>query len=85
MDPKKLKGVVDWPIPKNPTEIRQFLRFTGYYQYFIPRYSEIAQPLLDLTKKSIIWKWDRLQFKAFEKLKSRMCCSPVLMQSNFNK
>ena len=31
MDPKKLKGVADWPIPKNPTEIHQFLGFTGYY------------------------------------------------------
>ncbi len=31
MDPKKLNGVADWPIPKNPTEIRKFLGFTGYY------------------------------------------------------
>ena len=31
MDPSKLKDVADWLIPKTPTEIRQFLRFTGYY------------------------------------------------------
>jgi len=31
MDPKKLNGVVDWPVPKNPTEICKFLGFTGYY------------------------------------------------------
>jgi hypothetical protein len=31
MDPSKLKGIADWPIPRNPTEIRQFLGFTGYY------------------------------------------------------
>ena len=31
MDPSKLKGVADWPKPKTPTEIRQFLGFTGYY------------------------------------------------------
>ena len=42
MDPSKLKGVADWPKPKTPTEIRQFLEFTGYYRYFIPKYSEIA-------------------------------------------
>ena len=35
MDPSKLKGVADWPRPKTPTKIRQFLRFTGYYWYFI--------------------------------------------------
>ena len=69
MDPEKLKGVADWPKPKTPTEIRQFLGFTGYYRYFIPKYSEIARPLLDLTKKDIIWKWENRQQQAFEELK----------------
>ncbi len=55
MDPKKLNGVTDWPVPKNPTEIRKFLGFTGYYQYFVQGYSKIARPLLDLTKKAVIW------------------------------
>ena len=58
MGPSKLKGVADWPKPKTPTEIRQFLGFTGYYRYFIPKYSKIARPLLDLTKKDIVWKWE---------------------------
>jgi Reverse transcriptase (RNA-dependent DNA polymerase) len=42
MDPGKLKGIADWPVPRNPTEVRQFLGFTGYYQYFVPNYSKIA-------------------------------------------
>jgi hypothetical protein len=41
MDPGKLKGIVDWPVPRNPTEVWQFLGFMGYYQYFIPNYSKI--------------------------------------------
>ena len=73
MDPSKLKGVVDWPTPKTPTEIRQFLGFTGYYRYFIPKYSEIARPLLDLTKKDIVWNWEERQQRVFEELKRRMC------------
>jgi hypothetical protein len=31
MDPGKLKGITDWPVPRNPTEVQQFLGFTGYY------------------------------------------------------
>ena len=31
MDPKKLVAVAEWPIPKNPTNVQQFLEFTGYY------------------------------------------------------
>ena len=85
MSLKKLQGVADWPIPKTLTDVQQFLGFTGYYCYFMPNYSSIAQPLLDLTKKTTPWHWGRQQFKAFEELKSQMCSSPVLTQPNFNK
>jgi len=85
MDPKKLKGVADWPVPTNPTEVRQFLGFTGYYQYFVPNYSKIARPLLDLTKKAQVWSWGKEAHRAFEELKTRMCSSPVLTQPNFER
>jgi len=55
MDSSKLKGVADWLTLQNPTDIRKFLGFTGYYRYFVPNYSKIAQPLLDLTKKATPW------------------------------
>ena len=85
MDPSKLKGVADWLQPKTPTDIRKFLGFTGYYRYFIPNYSKIARPLLDLTKKAVIWEWGEKQDKAFKELKQRMCANPVLIQPDFNK
>ena len=85
MDPSKLKGVADWPKPKAPTEIRQFLGFTGYYRYFIPKYSEIVRPLLDLTKKDIVWNWGECQQQAFEELKQCICTGPVLQQPDFGK
>src|SRR6266481_301985 len=85
MDPKKLKGVADWPKPNTPTDIRKFLGFTSYYRYFIQGYSKITWPLLDLTKKAVIWKWGESQQRAFEELKTRMCSHPVLTQPDFNK
>ena len=85
MSTKKLQGIADWPVPKTPTNIQQFLGFTGYYRYFVPNYSSIARPLLDLTKKTTPWHWGEQQFKAFEELKTRMCSSPVLAQPNFDK
>ncbi len=85
MDPKKLKGVADWPKPTTPTEIRKFLGFTGYYRYFIQGYSKIARPLLNLMKKAIVWNWGKSQQRAFEELKTRMCSRPVLTQPDFDK
>ena len=85
MDPKKIRGVVDWSPPRTVTEVRQFLGFTGYYWYFIPNYSKIAHPLLDLTKKTTPWHWDAPQLRAFETLKTLMCRKPVLLQPDFTK
>ena len=51
MDPKKLKGVADWPIPRNPTEIRKFLGFTSYYCYFIKGYSKSHDHFLISQRK----------------------------------
>jgi reverse transcriptase-like protein len=85
MDPKKIQGIADWSPPKTITEVWQFLGFTGYYQYFIPNYSKIARPLLNLTKKALAWQWGPAQIKAFETLKTLMCRKSILIQPNFNK
>jgi hypothetical protein len=53
MDPKKLLAVVNYLEPKNMTDVCTFLGFTGYYWYFIPGYSQVVRPLLDLTKKTM--------------------------------
>jgi len=73
MDPTKIKGVAEWPCLRSPTDVRSFLGFTGFYRYFIPNYSRIARPLLDLTKKATPWVWTEAQMTAFEMLKKLMC------------
>ena len=48
MDPAKVKGVADWTPPQNAMDVCSFLGFTGFYCYFIPNYSLIAHPLIQL-------------------------------------
>ena len=57
MDEHKVQKAQEWPVPKNITEVRQFLGFTGFYWYFIQGYSGIARPLLKLTQKVTLWHW----------------------------
>ena len=85
MDPKKLQGVTNYPIPQNVTDVQAFLGFTGYYQYFVQNYSAIVRPLLDLTKKGTTFKWEQRHQDAFNKIKTIMCKAPVLLQPDFNK
>jgi len=35
VDPQKIKAVTNWPIPKNPTEVRSFSGLAGYYRRFV--------------------------------------------------
>jgi hypothetical protein len=42
MDPKKLMAVANYTVPQNMTDVHTFLGFTGYYQYFMPGYSQVA-------------------------------------------
>jgi hypothetical protein len=55
MDPKKLMAVANYLVLQNTMDMWAFLGFTGYYWYFIPRYLQVVQLLLDLTKKMMPW------------------------------
>ena len=46
--PEKCSKVVNWPTPKTPEDVRQFLGFAGYYRRFVKEFSKIAKPLTDL-------------------------------------
>src|SRR6266851_361231 len=85
MEEAKVTWVKDWKPPQNVTKVRRFLGFTGYYCYFIKGYSQLARPLLDLTKKSTDWHWEEPQRRAFEDLKNRMCSRPVLVHPDPEK
>jgi hypothetical protein len=52
MDPVKVQGITDWPVPTNLHKLRSFLGFENYYKDFIPDYSFIMCPLHNLTRKN---------------------------------
>ena len=60
MDPTKLNGIKNWPTPTNVKDVHSFLGFTNFYRKLIGDYSNIACPLLDLTKKYIPWIWNKM-------------------------
>ena len=53
----KLSAIKEMPAPRNPKEIKQFLGLVGYYQKFIPRFSDIAKPLTRLTRHDTMFEW----------------------------
>ena len=85
MDPVKVEGVRDWPIPTKLKELRSFLGFCNFYRRFIRDYSQIARPLNDLTKNDTPFTWDEPQQAAFKKLKDAILSEQVLVHPDIEK
>jgi hypothetical protein len=79
MDPVKVQGVQDWPIPCNLKDTCGFLGFCNFYHHFIRGFSELAHPLNDLTKKDMPWDWTPERQQAFDTLKECVSQEPILM------
>jgi hypothetical protein len=57
-DPAKIEAVNNITSPRNIKDIRSFLGMAaGYYRKFIPGFSSIAMPLLQLTQKVAQFNW----------------------------
>ncbi|KAJ0550384.1 putative nucleotidyltransferase, Ribonuclease H [Helianthus annuus] len=78
VDPSKVDSIRNWPAPRTPTEIRQFLGLAEYYRRFIKDFSKIAQPLTMLTQKGVTYRWGDSQETAFQYLKDRLSSAPIL-------
>lgn len=86
-DELKVEAVRDFPRPEKKTGIRAFLGLTGYYQRYIPQYSEKASPLTDALRKTEPDKirWDDKKEQAFQGLKNSLCSSPILRAPDYSR
>ena len=55
--PEKLESIQNMPKPKTPKEVKQFLGLIGYYRKFVPRFSDIARSLTNLTRHDTEFIW----------------------------
>jgi transposase InsO family protein len=77
-DPDKIKVIQDMP---RPTCVKEVQRFTGFIQYlakFLPKLSDMCEPLRRLTQKGAGWCWESQQENAFQECKRLATTSPVL-------
>lgn len=84
-DPEKISAIVEYPVPRDVTQIRSFLGLLNFYRRFIPNFAEIAQPLTNLTKKNSRFSWSEEADNAFKELRKLLTKSPILKFPNFEK
>ena len=79
MDPAKVTGVAEWPVPSTKKELQSFLGFTNFYRRFIWDFSHHACPLFDLTKNNVKWCWTGEEQLAFDTLKGLITSTLILV------
>ena len=52
--------------------------FVGYYRRFIPRFADVATPLVYLTGKDVPFVWDSSCSAAFHELRAALIDAPIL-------
>jgi hypothetical protein len=86
VDPDKVKDVLDWKPPMSVTQVHNFIGLASYYRRFIPNFSKISKPIIELLKKGNKYVWSKDCDEAFLTLKKLFLTTlPVLAQPDITK
>lgn len=77
-DPSKVEV-----IPSNLKEVQHFLELAGWYHWFVPNFSKIAECLNSLKNKGRVFKWMTLCQQAFDQLKACLISPLILGHPDF--
>ena len=83
--PEKLQSLREMTEPTTPKGVKQYLGFVGYYRKFIPKYSDIAKPLTELTKQETTFQWTDQCQESFNLLKDYLLKEPILKYADTSK
>lgn len=83
-DPDKVNTVENMPKPTCKKETLSLLGFINYLAKFLPRLSEVAQPLRNLTLTNAQFMWSEQHDKAFDEVKKLVAHHPVLKYYDIN-
>ena len=86
-DPRKIEAVIRAKAPENRAELRSFLGLASYLRRFVPHFSTVAAPLVDLTSPKKHFNWSEDCEESFVALKTLMCeqviLTPPAMEGEF--
>ena len=83
-DPQKVKTIKEWTAPKDKSEVKSFLQTCQFCSKYMrgtngQTYSDMTQPLRELTKQNVQFKWTKDCDRAFRQLKEALVADTVLL------
>ena len=76
---EKTAAIMELAPPTNVHEVQVVMGMFNYYKKFIPNFSEIAKPIIELIKKEVPFMWTSKHQLAFDTLKDCLIQSPILV------
>ena len=65
--------------------MQSFMGTINFVQRFVPYFAQIVEPLQQMVKQSVQFKWNDVEKNAFSKIKTSISHSPSLKSPNFEK
>ena len=86
-DPAKSEKIRNIKVPTTKKEVRSILGLLNYYRRFVKNFSSLAQPLIDLTKKTSPNKieWTQECQIGLDRLKEALISEPILQVPDMSK
>jgi hypothetical protein len=78
VDLDKIRSIMQWPTPKDVSDIISFMVLAGYYIRFIKGFSKIGCPITSLQKKGVKFAWTPECEERFQELKYLLTHAPML-------
>ena len=77
-DPDKVKAITMLKAPTNVTDVQRLSGMVNYLARFLPKLSDVMEPIRRLTVKDVEWNWGEEQKSAFAEVKKLVTTSSVL-------
>lgn len=81
-DPDKIKAVQEMPKPDDIKAVRRFCGFVNYLAKFMPKLSDVMEPIRNLTCQENEYNWTHEHDAAFIRVKEMATTAPLLRYYN---
>jgi hypothetical protein len=70
--PKKVAAIINYPEPKDESEMKRFLGMCNQFSKFFPDLSHMGKPLRAILKKAVDYNFGPIEKQHFEEIKEAM-------------
>ena len=77
-DERKVEAIIKTKEPENVDAVLRLQGMVNYLARFLPKLSDVMEPIRRLTHQDVEWRWSEEQGKAFREIKHLVTSAPIL-------